>query len=44
MTKEPSLANMEKLTGELRDSFIESKKLEKQIKENLAGIGFKISL
>ena len=35
---------MEELTKELRNSFVESKKLEKQIKENLAGIGFKIDL
>ena len=40
----PFHEKMEKLTGELRDSFIESKKLEKQIKKNLAGIGFKIDL
>ena len=40
----PFHKKMEKLTGELRDSFIESKKLEKQIKKNLTGIGFKIDL
>ena len=40
----PFHEKMEKLTKELKDSFVESKKLEKQIKENLAGIGFKIDL
>ena len=40
----PFHEKMEKLTKELKDSFVESKKLEKQIKKNLAGIGFKIDL
>ena len=40
----PFHEKMERLTKELKDNFVESKKLEKQIKKNLAGIGFEIGL
>ena len=38
----PFYEKMDKLTKELKDSFVESKKLEKQIRENLKGIGFEV--
>ena len=38
----PFHEKMEKLTKELRGSFVASKKLEKQIKENLSSIGFEV--
>ncbi|MEA1923085.1 MAG: hypothetical protein U9N63_10545 [Pseudomonadota bacterium] len=31
---------MARLTGQLKDQFVESARLEEQIKENLAGLGY----
>lgn len=37
---EPFAYKMERLTGQLKNQFEESEELEKQIKENLAGLGY----
>ncbi|MCH8539462.1 MAG: SAM-dependent methyltransferase [Opitutales bacterium] len=39
---EPFADKMERLTGQLQEQFAESHKLEKQIKSNLGGLGFKL--
>ena len=39
---EPFADKMARLTAQLKTQFEESDKLEKQIKENLAGLGYEI--
>ena len=39
---EPFAEKMARLTGQLKGQFVKSSKLEKQIKENLAGLGYDI--